>query len=499
MFDVLDRQTRLTGNQKKIIAAAVIGDALEFFDYFLISFVLAFLIGPWKLTFGQSAIVLLSSGVGAILGAGVWGWIADRIGRRAVFIGTVLNFSIATGLLYFTPDNGWIYLTIMRFFVGFGVGGLYCVDLPLVQEFMPTSKRGWVGGLVTCVIPLGVGLGAVLGAFIGASDWRLLFAIGVLPSVMILLVRLWVPESPRWLARQGRLEEARESLAWALEVPASSLTLPRPEENRVIRTNWFDLFKYPRSLLVSWLGNAGAQTGVYGITLWAPSLFVLMLKVTPQEAAKMMILLSVTGFLGRLSFSYFSEKIGRRNAGGLMGFAAGIADLSGGVFQILRPPPGQDGDGAFGSQRDGSSLPDAGARAGDPGDLARELSCQSRFPFQTWRIQRFCRPLGKSRANMLRLRTLQHRANHARLHCFRHDLRWLREGDHPRGAGGGPGSRDHRRPYKQAGSHRQRCPLPGPGRSHRRGWFHRSGGLSRYLQGKRSDRNMNSPSVAGSA
>ena len=327
MFDVLDRQTRLTGNQKKIIAAAVIGDALEFFDYFLISFVLAFLIGPWKLTFGQSAIVLLSSGVGAILGAGVWGWIADRIGRRAVFIGTVLNFSIATGLLYFTPDNGWIYLTIMRFFVGFGVGGLYCVDLPLVQEFMPTSKRGWVGGLVTCVIPLGVGLGAVLGAFIGASDWRLLFAIGVLPSVMILLVRLWVPESPRWLARQGRLEEARESLAWALEVPASSLTLPRPEENRVIRTNWFDLFKYPRSLLVSWLGNAGAQTGVYGITLWAPSLFVLMLKVTPQEAAKMMILLSVTGFLGRLSFSYFSEKIGRRNAGGLMGFAAGILTI----------------------------------------------------------------------------------------------------------------------------------------------------------------------------
>lgn len=84
MLDVLDRQTKLTGNQKKIIAAAVIGDALEFFDYFLIGFVLAFLIGPWKLTFGQSAIVLLSSGVGAILGAYIWGWLADRIGRRKV-------------------------------------------------------------------------------------------------------------------------------------------------------------------------------------------------------------------------------------------------------------------------------------------------------------------------------------------------------------------------------------------------------------------------------
>src|SRR5271163_3223315 len=120
MFEMLDRRTSLTANQIEILGAAIIGDALEFFDYFLISFVLAFLIGPWKLTFGQSAIVLISSGIGAILGAFAWGWLADRIGRRMVFIGTVLNFSIATGLLYFTPDNGWIYLTVFRFFVGLG-------------------------------------------------------------------------------------------------------------------------------------------------------------------------------------------------------------------------------------------------------------------------------------------------------------------------------------------------------------------------------------------
>src|ERR1700750_2289230 len=193
MFEILDRRTSLTGNQKKILAAAIIGDALEFFDYFLIGFVLAFLIGPWKLTFGQSAIVLMSSGIGAILGAYVWGWLADQIGRRKVFICTVLNFSIATGLLYFTPDNGWVYLSVMRFFVGVGVGGLYCVDLPLVQEFMPSSKRGWVGGLVTCVIPLGTGLGAVLGASVGSGDWSLLFAIGVLPAILVLLARLSGP------------------------------------------------------------------------------------------------------------------------------------------------------------------------------------------------------------------------------------------------------------------------------------------------------------------
>jgi putative MFS transporter len=303
MFEILDQRTSLTGNQIKILAAAIIGDALEFFDYFLIGFVLAFLIGPWKLTFGQSATVLMSSGIGAIIGAYAWGWLADRIGRRKVFIGTVLNFSIATGLLYFTPDNGWIYLSILRFFVGVGVGGLYCVDLPLVQEFMPSSKRGWTGGLVTCVIPLGTGLGAVLGASVGSGDWRLLFAIGVLPSLLVLLVRLWVPESPRWLCRQGLYKEARESLAWALQMEPSALPMPTAADaGPVIKSNWSDIFKYPRSLIVSWLGNAGAQTGVYGITLWVPSLFVLLLKVTPQEAARMMILLTVFGFIGRISF-----------------------------------------------------------------------------------------------------------------------------------------------------------------------------------------------------
>src|SRR4029079_7222089 len=101
------------------------------------------LIGPWKLTFGQSAIVLMSSGIGAIIGAYVWGWLADRIARRMLFIGTVLSFSIATGLLYFTPDNGWIYLAIMRFFVGTGVGGLYCVHPPLVPEVMSPSHARW--------------------------------------------------------------------------------------------------------------------------------------------------------------------------------------------------------------------------------------------------------------------------------------------------------------------------------------------------------------------
>ena len=92
---------------------------------------------------------MLTSGIGGVPGALFYGWLADRIGRRTVFIITALNFSLATGVMALTPDHGgWIFLSVCRFFVGFGVAGLFTVDLPLVQEFVPNSKARlyrWAG------------------------------------------------------------------------------------------------------------------------------------------------------------------------------------------------------------------------------------------------------------------------------------------------------------------------------------------------------------------
>ncbi len=331
MFRRLDDARRLTGNQIKIVAAAIIGDMLEFFDYYLIAFVLAFIVKPWHLTFGESAIILTSSGVGAILGSFIWGRIADLIGRRTVFIGTVLNFSIASGLLYFTPENGWIFLSVMRFFVGFGVGGLYCVDLPLVQEFVPARMRGFIGGLVTVFIPLGVMISSALAAFVTDSvGWRGLFVIGLLPAAFTLVVRAWVPESPHWLMSRGRKAEARKALAWALQVKEESLPLPDHAPKQEIAP-WSDLFKYPKSLAVSWMASIGAQTASYGIGLWAPTLFVLQLNVKPAEAAFLFLWVKLAGIFGRLSFAVLSDYLGRRKSGMLAGFGAAICVFIAGV------------------------------------------------------------------------------------------------------------------------------------------------------------------------
>ena len=160
MLERLEKQKKLTANQWKIIATANVGDMLDFFDFFLIGYVLAFILKEWQLTYGQSAVILVSAGLGAVPGAFFWGWMGDRIGRRKVFILTALNVALATGVMYFTPGQGgwiagWIFLSFFRFFVGFGNAGLIAVDIPLVQEFVPAYKRGWVSGLTTTLLPAG--------------------------------------------------------------------------------------------------------------------------------------------------------------------------------------------------------------------------------------------------------------------------------------------------------------------------------------------------------
>src|SRR6185437_9180867 len=320
----LERQTTLTRSQHRIIAAAVLADGLEFFDYYLIGFALSFIVGPWKLTFGQSAMILLSSGIGAIIGSVLYGYLADKVGRRYIFMATVLNTAIGTGMLAFTPQDSWIYIVIFRLVAGLGVGGLYVVNLPLVQEFVPASKRGAISGVVTSAVPLGVVAASVLAATLTPYvGWRGLFAIGTIPAVVALLVLVWVPESPRWLLLRGRSEEARKTLAWALEM--NPVDLPLPARTQPAQAfNWTEIFRYPRSVAVSWLSNLGAQAGTYGLKLWAPTLVMLILGVSPVRAAFLLIWINLAGFFGRMVFAFFSDSLGRRRSAALYGFGAAI-------------------------------------------------------------------------------------------------------------------------------------------------------------------------------
>ncbi len=328
MLERLEQQKRLTANQWRIILTTNLGDMLDFFDFFLIGYVLAFILKEWHITYGQSAIILVSAGLGAVPGAFFWGWMGDRIGRRTVFMLTALNVAVATGIMYFTPDQnwlipGWAFLAFFRFFVGFGNAGMIAVDIPLVQEFVPTYKRGWVAGLTTTLLPAGNILGAISGAFLAPSiGWRGLFLVGLLPAVLILLIRYWVPESPRFLTRMGRYDDARKSLAWALQCDPSQIELPTTIVDEE-RTRWRELFGYPRSMVTACM-IALSQTGGIGILMWITALFVMVLKITPAEASYLMIWVGVLGIVGRLVASWMSDAIGRRYSGFLIGMAGAL-------------------------------------------------------------------------------------------------------------------------------------------------------------------------------
>ncbi len=331
MLEHLEQQKSLTANQWKIFAAATLGDMLDFFDFYLIGFVLAFIVKGWHLTYGESGAILLSSGIAAPLGSLFWGWMADKIGRRKVMILTVLNFSVPTGLMAFTPEHGWLFLTVCRFFVGMGVTGLYTVDVLVVQEFVPAARRGRITGLTTALLPAGTLLGALSGAYLEhLVGWRGLFVIGLAPAALTLVIRAWVPESPHWLIGKGRLDEARKSLAWALQTDAATIQLPAVAPS-VERTPWVELFKYPRSLITSCLTGL-VQTGSVGLTLWVTTLFVLVLKVTPAEASFLVIWYGIAGILGRFFCSWASDSMGRRASILVVGLAAAVASSLAGYW-----------------------------------------------------------------------------------------------------------------------------------------------------------------------
>jgi putative MFS transporter len=314
MLQLLEQQKKLTANQWKIAGAATLGDMLDFFDFYLIGFVLAFVVKNWHLTYGQSGAILLASGVSAPFGSLLYGWLADKVGRRTALVASVLNVSLATGAMAFTPEGGWIFLVICRFFVGFGVTGLYSVDITLMQEFSPAHKRGWFTGVTTTMLPAGSLLAGLLGAFAAQYiGWRGMVATGLVPALLCLYIRAFVPESPHWLLRQGRVEEARKSLAWALQMDPARIPLPAVLP-AIERTRWLDIFKHPRSIIVGCLTGL-TQTGGVGLALWQVTLFVMVLHITPAEASKLVIWISISAILGRFFCSWISDAWGRRRSG----------------------------------------------------------------------------------------------------------------------------------------------------------------------------------------
>jgi putative MFS transporter len=230
-------------------------------------------------TFGLSIPEALQTGtlffLGMLIGASLFGRLADRFGRRKVLIITVAMDAVFGLLSVFAPN--FAILLGLRFLTGLAVGGTLPVDYALMAEFLPARSRGrwlvmlegfWaVGTVVIALAAWAVSL------YVPADGWRYIFLVTGLPAVVGIWLRLWVPESPHHLLRKGKAEEAKQVLNQVLDAngtpqlaASDEIVIPAPVAQSSIfspmlrhRTVWV--------LLVWFL----VSISYYGVFTWMPA------------------------------------------------------------------------------------------------------------------------------------------------------------------------------------------------------------------------------------
>src|SRR5580704_18349868 len=200
---------------------------LDFFDFFLIAFVMSVIGTEWHLTYGQGALILYGAGVGAIVGSLVSGSLGDMFGRKAQTVIGTLICGVCAGCIGLLPTGAWIALAVLRFLVGFGLAAGVTPALTIVVEQTPTRFRTGLTSFFIVFASAGTLLASFTSAILlNAFGWRGVAMTGFIAIVVGLLVWAFVPESARWLTARGRFAEARDEVAKALGLSRDSVPLP---------------------------------------------------------------------------------------------------------------------------------------------------------------------------------------------------------------------------------------------------------------------------------
>ncbi|WP_043671101.1 MFS transporter [Clavibacter michiganensis] len=339
-----------TRAHSRILGGSGVGWALDAMDVGLISFVIAQLAVVWEADAGQLGLVASAGFLGMAIGASVGGLLADRLGRRQVFALTLLVYGLATGVSALAMSVG--ALIALRFVVGLGLGAELPVASTLVSEFAPARIRGRVIVILESSWAVGWTAAALIGYLvIPASDdgWRWALALGAVPAVWAIVVRLRLPESVRFLEGKGRHAEA-ERVVRALEAAAGATPASdRPDTGTTAQAHAADagaavavaspatepaprerLFgaRLRRRTLSLWVVWFCVNFAYYGAFIWLPTLLVAQ-GFSLVRSFAYTLLITLAQLPGYAVSAWLVEKWGRRVT--LAVFLAGSA-VSAGLF-----------------------------------------------------------------------------------------------------------------------------------------------------------------------
>lgn len=287
---------------------------------------------------------------GAVIGALFFGWLTDRLGRRRLFFITLLLYIGATAATAFSWSL-WSFL-LFRFLTGAGIGGEYTAINSTIQEFTPARYRGWVDLTINGTFWIGAALGAagavvLLDPAIAGGDlgWRLCFGIGAVLGLLIMLMRLWVPESPRWLMIHNQPQHAERIVADIerhyhergiaippLQAPALKL---RARDHTPLREVFQSLFVEHRRRALVGLTLLSAQAFFYNAIFFTYALVLTDFYQVPTAKVGWYILPFALGnFCGPLLLGRLFDVVGRRiMISSTYLVSGGLLAISGYLFQ----------------------------------------------------------------------------------------------------------------------------------------------------------------------
>lgn len=290
------------------------GDAMEIIA---IGFILPSIIATFGISAAQAGLVGSLFFAGMLFGAWGFGALADRVGRRRVFLLTIALNALFALLSALAPSFG--LLLVARFVTGLAVGGTLPVDYAIMAEYLPRRDRGrflvylesfWALGTVLIAL-----ISWALVPQLPETGWRWILAINALPGLLGLWVRLGVPESPRFLLLRGDVAGAKRVLARVAEINGARLELgalrsaaPAPRRNTTAAL--FTPGLLPRTLLLGtlWLG---LSFGYYGVFTWLRPIFVGQ-GVEVLATYWFLIVLAAAQLPGYALAAYSLERFGRR-------------------------------------------------------------------------------------------------------------------------------------------------------------------------------------------